>query len=378
MARIRKHRSKWQVLYRDPATKRERSAGVFNRKVDATRQLRAVEYKLEAGEWIDPTLQATLYADWARTWIETRSDLKRSTFDGYVSLLDNRIIPVFGKARLQDIRAINVEQWVADMASEGLSPSRTRQAYNVLSSSLKAAVRSDMIRSNPADGVKLPRIKDNEMRHLTPAEVESIANRVGDEYEALVYVLAYCAIRAGEAVALRRKNVNIVRSELRIMESATEINGRIEFGATKNRRNRNVTVPKFLMKLLAERLENYVANDPDALVFGSPHGGALRLSNFRHRIWYPAIKGTDLEGLRIHDLRHTAASVLINQGLHPKIVQQHLGHSSIVVTMDRYGHLYPSDNERVQDALDAAFETGLVASNTPIIDSEADQMQTGT
>ncbi len=76
--------------------------------------------------------------------------------------------------------------------------------------------------------------------------------------------------------------------------------------------------------------------------------------------------------------RHTAASVLINQGLHPKIVQQHLGHSSIVVTMDRYGHLYPSDNERVQDALDAAFETGLVASNTPTIDSEADQMRTGS
>ncbi len=378
MARIRKHRDKWQVLYRDPTTKRERSAGVFARKSDATRQRRTIEYQLENGDWIDPALQETLYAEWARTWIDTRSDLKRSTFDGYMSLLDNRIIPAFGKARLQDIRSINVERWVADMTAEGLSPSRTRQAYNVLASSLKAAVRSDMIRSNPADGVKLPKIKDNEMRHLTPAEVESIANRVGDEYEALVYVLAYCAIRAGEAVALRRKAVNVVRSELRIVESATEINGRIEFGATKNRRNRNVTVPKFLMKLIEERLESYVAQDPDALVFGSPHGGALRLSNFRHRVWYPALKGTELEGVRIHDLRHTGASILINQGLHPKIVQQHLGHSSIVVTMDRYGHLYPSDNERVQDALDAAFETGLVASNTPTIDSEADQMQTGS
>ena len=202
------------------------------------------------------------------------------------------------------------------MASEGLSPSRTRQAYNVLSSSLKAAVRSDMIRVNPADGVKLPKIKIkiNEMRHLTPAEIETVASRVGNEYEPLVYVLAYCAIRAGEAVALKRKNVNIVRSELRIMESATEIKGRIEFGATKNRRNRNVTVPKFLMKLIEEHLDSYVAQDPDALVFGSPRGGPLRLSNFRHRVWSQALDGTDLEGLRIHDLRHTAASILINQG----------------------------------------------------------------
>jgi len=301
MARIRKHRDKWQVLYRDPATKRERSAGVFNRKVDATRQLRAVEYKLEAGEWIDPTLQATRYADWARTWIDTRSDLKPKTLDGYMSLLNSRILPTFGEIRLRDIRAIDIAQWVADMVTEGLSPSRTRQAYNVLSSSLQAAVRSDMIRVNPAHGANLPKIKINEMRHLTPTEVETIADRVGADYETLVYVLAYCAIRAGEAVALRRKNVNIVRSELRIMESATEISGRIEFGATKNRRNRNVTVPKFLMKRIEEHLDSYVAQDPDALVFGSPRGGALRLSNFRHRVWSQAVQGTDLEGVRIHD-----------------------------------------------------------------------------
>ncbi len=115
-----------------------------------------------------------------------------------------------------------------------------------------------------------------------------------------------------------------------------------------------------------------MGQDPDALEFTSPEGGPLRLSNFRRRVWYPAIKGTELEGVRIHDLRRTGASILIDQELQPKIVQQHLGHSSIVVTMDRYGHLYPSDDERVQDALDAAFETGLVASNIPRIEADAD------
>jgi integrase len=377
MARIRKHRNKWQVLYRDPATKKERSAGVFTRKSDATKQRRAIEYRLQTGEWIDPRLQETLYVDWATAWIEARSDLKPKTLDGYQSLLRSRVLPMFGEVRLRDIRAADIERWVANMANEPLSPSRIRQAYSVLSASLKAAVRNDMIRSNPAEGVKLPKMTINEMRHLTPAEVEMIASRVGDDYEVLVYVLAYCAIRAGEAVALTRQNVNIVRRELRIVESATEINGHIRFGATKNRRNRNVTVPRFLMKLMEDHLERYVGEEPDALVFGSPHREPLRLSNFRHRVWYPALKGTDLEGVRIHDLRHTGASILINQGLHPKIVQQHLGHSSIVVTMDRYGHLYPSDNERVQDALDAAFETGLVGSNMPRIKTEADQMQTG-
>jgi integrase len=150
---------------------------------------------LTAGQAI---LQATRYADWARTWINTRSDLKPKTLDGYMSLFNSRILPAFGEIRLRDIKAIDIEQWVADMATEGLSPSRKRRAYNVLSSSLKAAVRSDMIRVNPAHGAKLPKIRINEMRHLTPAEIETIASRVGDEYETLAYVLAYCAIRAGE------------------------------------------------------------------------------------------------------------------------------------------------------------------------------------
>jgi integrase len=161
------------------------------------------------------------------------------------------------------------------------------------------------------------------------------------------------------------------------MESATEINGQIEFGPTKNRRNRNVTVPEFLMKRIGEHLDSYAVHDPDALMLGSPRGGPLRFSNFRHGVWSTAPEGTDLEGVRIDDLRRTAASILIDQGLHPKIVQQHLGHSSIVVSMNRYGHLYPSDTERVQNALDGAFETGSVVSNTPSVEPEADQTQTG-
>jgi integrase len=119
-----------------------------------------------------------------------------------------------------------------------------------------------------------------------------------------------------------------------------------------------------------------VGQEPEVLVFTSPEGGPLQLSNFRRRVWYPAIRGTEQQGVKIHEPRHTSASILINQGLHPKIVQQHLGHSSIVVTMDRYGHLYPSDTERVEDALDAAFESGLVESGLPRIEVDADQMRT--
>jgi hypothetical protein len=150
MARIRKHRNKWQVLYRDPATKKERSAGVFDRKSDATKQKRAVEYKLQTGEWIDPALQSIVYADWVATWLSTKAHLKPKTVAGYESLFDSQILPQFGSAKLRDIKAIDVEQWISDMRSRGLSVSRARQARSLLSSTLRAAVRNQMIPSNPA------------------------------------------------------------------------------------------------------------------------------------------------------------------------------------------------------------------------------------
>ena len=356
MARIRKHRDKWQVLYRDPATRKERSAGVYDRKGDAVKQRRAIEYRLQTGEWIDPTLQATPYAEWAQTWIDTKTHLKPKTLAGYESLFNSRILPRFGTARLRDIRAIDIEQWISAMHNEGLSASRIRQAHSLISSTLGAAVRSQMLQINAAAGVSLPRKSRNEMRFLTPYEVQRLADAIPESHRTLIFTLAYSGIREGEATALRRNRVNLLRRELIISESATDVHGRKVFGETKNRQARTIALPRFLTDMLARLLEDVPA-DPSALVFTASTGGPIDWSNFRNRIWKPALVSAGLDrGLRIHDLRHTAASMLIAQGCHPKVVQEHLGHSSIVLTMDRYGHLYPEDRSEVSDALDAAFE----------------------
>ncbi len=156
-------------------------------------------------------------------------------------------------------------------------------------------------------------------------------------------------------MALRRKRCRLLRSRIEVAESLSEAYGRLEFGPTKTYRSRPVVLPAFLRDLLAEHLARHVAEDPDALVFTSPQGQPLRNTNFRRQVWYRAVAESGLPGgLRIHDLRHTCASLLISQGAHPKAVQVHLGHSSISVTMDRYGHLFPSDIEALAVALDDA------------------------
>jgi integrase len=117
----------------------------------------------------------------------------------------------------------------------------------------------------------------------------------------------------------------------------------------------------FLRDQLAEHLASDVDGRQDALVFTSPEGEPLRRGNFNRRLWRPTLQDVGLD-LRLHDLRHTCAALLIAEGAHPKAVQSHLGHSSIQVTMDRYGHLLPSDVEELADRLDVSRKRTLETS----------------
>jgi integrase len=120
----------------------------------------------------------------------------------------------------------------------------------------------------------------------------------------------------------------------------------------KDWQRRTITIPPFLGDLLATH-PSCVPDDPEAIVFADGNGNFLWHSNFRQRVWIPALQAAGLpEDLRIHDMRHTCAALLIAQGAHPKAIQVHFGHSSIQVTMDRYGHLFPSEWDRLAEGLD--------------------------
>jgi len=140
------------------------------------------------------------------------------------------------------------------------------------------------------------------------------------------------------------------------MESVAEVGGKFHFGPTKTYQQRSVAIPGFLRDLLAQHLAGSSDRRQEALVFTLSGGGPLRHSNFRQRVWVRALKAAKLPlDLRIHDLRHTCAATLIAQGEHPKMIQHHLGHSSITVTLDRYGHLFPSDVDAMAERLDQTF-----------------------
>jgi integrase len=142
-----------------------------------------------------------------------------------------------------------------------------------------------------------------------------------------------------------------------------ELNGVLSFGPTKTHRSRTVSLPNFLRMMLNEHLVASTSPIPaaggsaDALVFPGPRGGPLRHGNFYRRHFRPAVEEAlpHKRALRFHDLRHTAASLLIAQGAHPKLIQARLGHASITTTLDRYGHLFPSVEEALAEKLDNAY-----------------------
>jgi integrase len=345
-------RLRWRVRYRDPAG-RERAKS-FARRRDAERFLQHAEADKLRGQWVDPKQGRTTVGELAERWYATTVTLKAKTREDYRSLLHNHVLPAFGGRAVASLDTLAVRSWLAGLVSGGLSPSRAKHAYYVLYAVLEAAIQAGALVRNPATGVRPPRSHSREMHFLSAAEVERLAEAIVPPYGVLVRFAAYTGLRAGEIAALRVKRLDLLRGTVRVVEAASEVGGRLIAGPTKTHAERTVRLPRFLRDELAAYLAS-PPRDRDAFVFTAPKGGPLRHHNFYQRQFCPALVRAGLPAqIRFHDLRHTCASLLIAQGAHPKAIQAHLGHSSIQVTMDRYGHLFPDALEHLADRLDAA------------------------
>jgi len=151
---------------------------------------------------------------------------------------------------------------------------------------------------------------------------------------------------------LRRGRVDLDRGMVEVVEFVTEVSGYLHFGPPKTGAGyRRVGLPRVVVEALAEQLAR--PGSADDLVFVGPQDGTLRLAGFRHRSWRPATRAAGLDGLRIHDLRHTAVALWIAAGANPKEVAARVGHASVSFTLDRYGHLYPDADQALRDRLDA-------------------------
>ena len=358
--------TRWEVSYRGPD--RKQRSRRFARKVDAQKFASTVEADMIRGEWLDPAMGKQLFGDWAQRWMATKTNLKPSTRQSYEAIVTNHLLPAFETVPIAAIDHPTVLAFLAKLTTVR-GAGTVKNIRDVLRMIMDLAVRSGAIKTNPVDGTKTPPRPHDEMIFLSADEVMTLAEAISQppvrtrggehrrtrypEYGLLVRFAAFSGLRAGEIVALQTQHLNLMRSAVEVMESATEAYGKLDHGPTKTYHRRAVPIPSGLRDELAQHVHRRAPTDQ---VFTGPNGGQLRHSNWYPRFFKPAVREAGLdERTRFHDLRHTYAALLIAEGAHPRAIMERMGHSTINVTLGTYGHLLPSLDAMLSQALDATY-----------------------
>ncbi|OBB71211.1 hypothetical protein A5759_23265 [Mycobacterium sp. 852014-52144_SCH5372336] len=308
------------------------------------------------GAYVAPAAGRVKLGEYAREWLDSKHKLKPSTRATYRVIVDT-VIARRADIALGDISRQMVREWVADLSVD-LAPATVHKAVGVLRQVLAMAVAENRLVMNPADGVELPPVRAAEQRFITLEQLHALADAAG-VHRPLVYVLGTCGLRFGEVAELRWRDLDLQKRTIRISRSVALVDGVFEIGSPKSGKGRTVSLPAFVADLLKP-------GEPDSLVFPDSQGGHMRGNNVRRRWWTQAVAATELfprtvvdaagettavYDFKIHELRHTAASLAIQAGANIKALQNMLGHESAGLTLDRYGHLYGSDVEAVGVAI---------------------------
>lgn len=345
---------RWRGRYRDAAG-RERSRH-FDRKADAERWVSKQTESIARGDWIDPARARITVEEWSRVWLATKAHLRAPTRAKYDGALRTWVLPRWGRVHLNAITHSDLVQWVADIQAKR-SPATTRHTLAVMSQMLNLAVRDERLNRNVADGVAKPRSARPVQRFLSNEEVARLARELPQPYDLAIVLLAFTGLRFGELAGLQVGDVDLERGRVKVNWSITEVGGVIHRSAPKTYQRRAVPIPA----LLVDRLSAYIEDrPPDAPLFTARRGGPLRNTNFRHRVFDPAVRRAGLAPLTPHDLRDTAASLAVASGANVKAVQRMLGHASASMTLDVYSGLFDSDLDdlavRMGDAATAALQ----------------------
>lgn len=342
----------WRARWRDDSGRQ--MAKTFKRKADATAFLHATLADLHRGTYVSPAKRGGITLEaWADEWLAAAMNLGPGGRETYRRDLDRHILPALGDYPLGKLTPTAIDRYLADELAAGVAPSSVHRHYRTVRRCLQVAIERGRLAKNPCDLVKPPRVEQAEMRFLTVDQVDALSAAVPARYRAWVLVAAWGGLRWSETVGLRRDHVD-GRRLLVTEQLIRRADGAWYREPPKTRAGRRtVTLPDSVAADLEQHLVEYSGPGPDDLVFANAHGRPMNRPSFAGNVWKPALASASIApGLRIHDLRHTAVALAILSGAHPKTIQARMGHATIGVTLDRYGHLFPEMDGGLADDLD--------------------------
>lgn len=326
--------------------KRRRRTVFGATKEDVQKKLsKVLSMKLD-GVFFEPT--RLKLAPYLERWLEdaAKPTIKITTYYSYRGIIRNHIKGYIGGVALAKLTPTHVQGMYAEMERNKASARLRQLTHAVLHRALRQAVRWGLVLCNVCDAVEPPRVRRVETSPLTPEQVAKLLKESRLNRLHALYVLAVgSGMRMGEMFGLQWPKVDLKRGLVQVCKSLAEVNGKLLLGEPKTAKSRrSIQLPAMVVEALRKHKAALAAEGfGDApWVFCNTIGGPLRRSHFHAYCFKPLLKRAGLPDIRFHDLRHTSATLLLSAGVHPKIVQERLGHSQISVTMDTYSHVLPS------------------------------------
>lgn len=352
-------------LGRDPLTGKRKfgSKTVRGTKEAAERELTRLLRTVDTGEHVAPS--RIKVGDWLEFWVNaTKAEVSPKTHERYAEIVRCYLKPALGSIALQRLAPADIQRAYNNF-DRNPSPRTRRHIHRILKSVLTRAVELQALPRNPADALnkRMPRVERKPINALTVEQSTRLlkAIRHTTTYWPTLIALA-TGMRRGEILALRWKNLDLGRGIVRVVESLEQTKAGLRFKSTKADKPRAVPLPKFAIVELRnwkrQQAENLlrlgVRQSPDGLVCAREDGEPKQPSSLTHEFAY-LIGRVAVPRVRFHDLRHSHATQLLAAGVHPKIVQERLGHSTITVTMDLYSHVSETMQSDATARLDNAY-----------------------
>lgn len=293
----------------------------------------------------------------------------------YCNIIEKRILPEFETVKLKDITKMDVIMFIDDLEpldnkKDSLSPSTIHNIYKAFNSLMSVAEEWELIDRNPCYKVKLPKLNYKKGDVLTDKELDHLFNVLTDyplQWQLIVKVAAITGARQGEIVALESKHLDTHKNIITIEQALVNVAGEgLILKKTKTDRSRKVSVPEPLMKSLSKlkllkqtelmEVQNMREWPDHTFLFSNEYGRPLRPDSVSQ--WWSRLleDNKDIKQVRFHDLRHTSATFLINEGVHSKVIQERLGHSNIGTTMNTYAHVTDEADQTASNHFDRFFK----------------------
>jgi len=343
--------------------RRYHNKSIRGTRKDAQRYLNGILRDTDLGIFVEPSaISVNEYLD---RWLATAAErISGRTFHDYQGLLRRYIRPALGDHHLSDLAPLNLQEFYARLLGRGLSARTVRYTHVVLFSALKQAVKWRMLPQNPAALVDLPRQTRRQIQPLSPEEVQRfLAAAAMDRLYVLFAFALGTGMRPGEYLALPWDHVDLRVGRVRVQRALSRTReGGWHFTEPKTPRSRRtIPLPPSLTRALIQhrkcqaeerRLAASVQSDSD-LVFASENGTPLNEANLRNRHFKPILKAAGLPStIRLHDLRHSCATLLLLAGENPKVVSERLGHAGVSMTLDTDSHVLPTMQEKAAERLE--------------------------